>query len=123
VSNRPHPKYASSDVHAGPWATCDDCGFIWNLPRFQNQREWGGFSLINKFTLVCPKCLDVPNEQLRTLILPPDPDPVIFARPEQYSVDEGLMPLTTEPGGNPGPVEATGSVLRDSNGNYIGVEP
>ena len=123
MSWRPHPFYASSDVHQGAWATCDGCGFIYNLPRLAYNYEWAGFSLVNKHTLVCPKCNDVPNEQLRTLILPADPDPIPNARPEQYSVDEGLMPLTTEPGGNPGPVEATGSVLRDDKGNYIGVEP
>lgn len=119
MSWRQHPKNASSDVHQGPWATCDGCGMITNLPRLSYNYEWAGFSIVNKRTLVCYKCVDVPNEQLRTLILPADPDPVINARPEQYSVDEGLMPLMTEPAypGDPG------RVLRDDKGNYIGVEP
>jgi hypothetical protein len=34
--------------------------------------------------LVCPSCLDRPNEQLRTITLPPDPVPIMNARPEYY---------------------------------------
>ncbi len=116
---RPHPKYASSDIHQGAWATCDGCGMIWNHPQLDWQREWAGLQIINKRTLVCPRCLDVPNEAIRTIILPPDPDPVLNARPEQYSVDEGLMPLTTEPTRTGDP----GSVIRDDKGKAIGIEP
>jgi hypothetical protein len=32
--------------------------------------------------------MDVPQPQLTALILPPDPDPIMDARPEYYSVDE-----------------------------------
>ncbi len=34
--------------------------------------------------LVCISCLDIPNEQERTIILPQDPVPINFARPENY---------------------------------------
>jgi len=88
---RPHPKYASSDIHQGAWATCDSCGFVWNHPQLDWQRQWAGLQIINLRTLVCPRCLDTPNEAIRTIILPPDPDPVLDARPEQYGVDEGLF--------------------------------
>jgi hypothetical protein len=87
---RPHPKYASSDPHRGAWATCDACGFIHNHPDLAWQRQWAGLQIINLRTLVCPRDLDVPNEAIRTIILPSDPDPVLDARPEQYGVDEGL---------------------------------
>ncbi len=92
---------------------------IWNHPQLDWQREWAGLQIINKRTLVCPRCLDVPNEAIRTIILPPDPDPVLNARPEQYSVDEGLMPLTTEKTRTGDP----GSVIRDDKGKAIGIEP
>ena len=92
---RPHPKYASSDIHQGAWATCDACGFIWNQPQLDWNKEYAGFSLVNKRTLVCPRCNDVPNETLRAIVLPPDTDPVIYARPEQYGVDEGLFGVFT----------------------------
>lgn len=87
---RPHPKYASADPHAGPWATCDGCGFVWNHPDLDWNREWAGLQIVNKRTLVCPRCNDIPNEAIRTLILPPDPIPVLNPRPEQYGVDEAL---------------------------------
>ncbi len=88
---RPHPKYASSDIHQGAWATCDSCGFVWHHPELSWQRQWAGLQIINLRTLVCPRCLDTPNEAIRTIILPPDPAPVLNARPEQYGVDEGLF--------------------------------
>ena len=90
MSWRPHPKNAVTDPHAGPWATCQGCGFQWNLPRLKEQREWAGFTLISKNLLKCPTCIDIPQEQLRALVLPPDPDPFPHARPEQYAIDEGL---------------------------------
>lgn len=39
--------------------------------------------------LVCKgnNCLDTPQEQLRTIVLPPDPEPIINARPELYAED------------------------------------
>lgn len=36
--------------------------------------------------LVCRSCLDVPQQQLRSIILPPDPRSVMPARPEQYAI-------------------------------------
>jgi hypothetical protein len=85
----------------------------------QWQYEWAGTQLINTGVLVGRDELDEPQEQLRAIKIPPDPDPVINARPEPYSMDEGLMPLTTEPayGGDPG------ATVRSDDGNYIGIEP
>jgi len=74
--------------------------------------------MINKHLLKCPYCLDEPQPQLRAIIIPPDPDPVYNARPEQYSVDEGPMPLTTEGARTGDP----GSVIRREDGTYIGVD-
>jgi hypothetical protein len=34
--------------------------------------------------LVCSHCYDTPNQQLRTIIIPPDPLPVFNPRPERY---------------------------------------
>jgi hypothetical protein len=44
--------------------------------------------LFNTNLLVCPPCLDVPNEQLRTITLPPDPVAVDDARIESFATDE-----------------------------------
>jgi hypothetical protein len=49
------------------------------------QFQWQGFSLVNLRLLVCDRCLDVPQPQLRTIIIPPDPLPIYNPRPEQYS--------------------------------------
>jgi len=37
--------------------------------------------------LVCRRCLDKPQIQLRTIVIPPDPLPVINPRPEFYAVE------------------------------------
>jgi hypothetical protein len=36
--------------------------------------------------LVCKTCLDIPQTQLKTIIIPPDPLPVLNPRPENYAV-------------------------------------
>jgi len=88
---RPHPRGASTDRSAPrAWATCDRCGFIYNHYKLSWQYDWAGPQLINKRFLVCPRCLDVPQENLRTIVIPPDPPPIYNARPEPYSIDEGL---------------------------------
>ena len=47
--------------------------------------------------LVLPEYLDVPQRQLGTIILSPDPLPIPNARPEQYPVDE-IWPRLTQQG-------------------------
>jgi hypothetical protein len=85
---RPHGRAVVDTEHPTPFAVCDRCGFWWNLPDLSFQREWAGPSLINLQREVCPRCVDQPQEQLRTIILPPDPPPVINARTEPFSLDE-----------------------------------
>jgi hypothetical protein len=51
--------------------------------------EWAGPQIINKRFLVHQHCATVPNELLRTIVLPPDPEPIVNARIEGYAVDEG----------------------------------
>lgn len=44
--------------------------------------QWSGPALINTHFLVCfDRCLDKPNEQLRTIVIGPDPKPLKDARP------------------------------------------
>ncbi len=86
---RPHPKY-SDPVSNDPvaWATCDRCGFVWNHYRLDWQFDWRGMQPRNLKLLVCPRCDDDWQRQLGAVILPPDPDPVLDARPEPYDIDE-----------------------------------
>lgn len=38
--------------------------------------------------LVCQRCLDIPNPQMLSPIIPPDPMPVLNPRVEPYFLDE-----------------------------------
>jgi hypothetical protein len=70
------------------FAVCDRCGKWYNHDALQWQYEWAGTQLINLGALVCETCLDEPQIQLKTIILPPDPPPVLNARVEPFSLDE-----------------------------------
>lgn len=77
----------TSSVSPQAHAICDRCGFRYNFVDLSWQWEWRGASLQNLRILVCGPCLDTPQEQLRTIVLPPDPQPIINARPELYAED------------------------------------
>lgn len=70
------------------FAICDRSGFRRNLKDLSWQMQWAGQALLNLRLLVRPESLDIPQEQLRTLILPPDPPPILNARPETFYIDE-----------------------------------
>jgi hypothetical protein len=78
---------------------CDRCGFMYNLSDLQWQWDWQqGPRLFNLRILVCQPCLDIPQESGRTIVIPPDPMPVINARPENYaSADNPLSYLGFNP--------------------------
>lgn len=97
---RLHPNHARVDpTNPQAWGTCDRSGFIHNLADLKPEFEWAGTQLINKHFLVGDRFIDVPQEQLRTIKIPPDPDPVLNARPEPYAVDEFMnTPLYSEGG-------------------------
>ena len=64
---------------------CDRCQFMFSLSDLGWQYQWAGVTLQNIRLLVCDRCLDLPQEQLRSIVLPPDPVPVFNPRPERYS--------------------------------------
>lgn len=66
---------------------CDACGFAVQLSDLSPNREWAGNVLINKKQLVCRRCQDVPNQQLRAIVLPADPAPILNPRPPNYCAD------------------------------------
>jgi len=67
---------------------CDRCGFLYNHDRLQWQFDYAGAGLINKRILVCDPCLDVPQNQLRSIILPADPVPIENPRVQDYQFAE-----------------------------------
>lgn len=77
----------SWDASGGPWGYCDRCNFRYDLKDLSWQFEWRGLRLANLRLLVCCRCLDDPQEQLRAIFIPPDPAPVKDARPG-YSTQE-----------------------------------
>lgn len=69
-------------------AVCDRCGIWHNFVDLSWQFDWRGPMLQNLRLLVCRRCKDIPQEQLRSIVLPPDPQPIINARPEFFQNDE-----------------------------------
>lgn len=72
-------------------AICDRCGFRYNHDDLSWQFQWRGTILQNIRILVCDSCKDTPQEQLRVIILPIDPVPVMNARPENFIGDDNPM--------------------------------
>ena len=70
------------------FAVCDRCGMWHNLIALRWQVESRGTALQNVRLLVCSSCYDSPQEQLRTIVLPPDPEPKMNARVEAFDQDE-----------------------------------
>ncbi len=89
MSRRPHG-HATTPYGApsSPWAICDACGFLYDKSALRWRMDWRGPYVQNLRLLVCERCIDVPQEQLRLIILPPDPPPVRDARPEMYAIEE-----------------------------------
>ena len=65
-------------------AICDRCGFRYNWVDLQWQYEWRGPVIQNIRILVCKPCLDVPQENVRSIVVPADPVPIINARPQDF---------------------------------------
>lgn len=99
----PLPKYACVDTtNPEAWAVCDRCSFYRNRADLIIQYEWGGNNLYSLGILVCQdRCYDIPQEQLRTIILPPDPPPIINARVPNYDYEEQTV-IQLQTGGPPG---------------------
>lgn len=59
---------------------CDGCGFIFLHSELRFQMQWSGNKLVNLKQLVCRRCNDIPQTQLRAIVLPADPMPVLNPR-------------------------------------------
>lgn len=65
-------------------AVCDRCGIWYNRVTLRFQWDWRGASLQNIQILVCPGCVDTPQQQLRSIVLPADPVPIFNPRTENF---------------------------------------
>ena len=70
------------------FGVCDRCGQWWNWVDLRFQFDWRGPTVQNLRILVCKHCYDTPQAQLRSIVLPQDPVPIINARPEYFVEDE-----------------------------------
>lgn len=96
MSYRPHGHAAVDPRSPRAWATCDRCGGNYNLENLAFQFDYRGQTLQNTNLMVCDRCEDVPQPQLKPLVLPPDPIPVQNARPEPYTMNETDYRITEE---------------------------
>lgn len=69
-------------------AICDRCGFRYNHVNLRWQYDWRGASMQNLRLLVCDDCYDVPQEQLRAIVVPADPTPIVNARVQDFVAAE-----------------------------------
>jgi hypothetical protein len=66
-------------------AICDRCGGRFNHVDLSFQYDWAGAAMIKKSILVCRTCMDRAQPQLRSIVLPADPPPIMNPRPENYA--------------------------------------
>lgn len=92
---RNHGRAQVSTRNPRAFAICDRCGFLYNHDQLQWQFQWGGASLFNKRILVCSDCNDVPQQQLRAIVLPQDPVPTPNPRVQDYAVSESNIRTTS----------------------------
>lgn len=83
---RPHGRatVSAKDPHA--FAICDGCGHLFNHVKLQFQYQYAGVGLIRINHLVCRKCKDTPNAQLKEIKNPGDPTAVRNPRPQDYNL-------------------------------------
>jgi hypothetical protein len=75
------------------FGTCDRCGLQYNFKDLVWQYDWRGDAMMNLRILVCTRtCYDQAFEFNRPIILPPDPMPIIDARPGFWRTEEGPPP-------------------------------
>ena len=76
-------------------AVCDRCGFVYQHSLLNWQFDYAGASLINKRLLVCRTCYDTPQEQLRAVVIPADPMPIINPRVQDFVTAETSTRFTS----------------------------
>ena len=95
----PAGKYVKTNAQdPSAYGICDVCGLRFNHRDLTWNHEWSGTHLYNTHSLRCWRCIDVPQEQWRVVILPSDPPPIINARVENFAYEE-QTPIVMQFGG------------------------
>ena len=76
-------------------AICDRCGFRYNHINLRWQYDWRGASMQNIRLLVCNTCYDNPQEQLRAIVVPADPVPIVNPRVQDFVTAEQNTRVTS----------------------------
>ena len=92
---RPHGRAHVNSRDPRAFGICDRCGFLYNHQHLRWQFDWAGANMINKRILVCAPCEDVPQEQLRAIVLPADPVPIMNPRVQDYITAETNYRVTS----------------------------
>lgn len=85
---RPHGRAKVSTRNPEAFAICDNCGFLYNHSELRWQFQWAGNKLVNLRQLVCRRCNDLPQNQLRAIVLPADPMPIQNPRVNNWRAAE-----------------------------------
>lgn len=84
MSDRPHGKHVFIDEdNPEALGICDYTGFVHRRIDLVRQMQWRGNAIVWTGLYVGKDYADVPNEQSRPPILPPDPVPILEPRPQQ----------------------------------------
>lgn len=92
-SGRARTSVTNPEAHA----ICDRCGFRYNWVNLRWQFDWRGAAIQNVRILVCGDCYDTPQEQLRAIVVPADPTPIINARVQDFAAAETDYQTITQP--------------------------
>lgn len=92
MSWRPHGRFTVDPSSPQARGVCDRCGAHYQLNQLRWQMQWAGARLQNLRILVCRSCTDRPQEQLRSIIIPADPVPVMNPRPEGPTGYANILP-------------------------------
>lgn len=92
---RAHGRARVSSRSPDAFAICDNCGFLYNHSDLRWQLEWMGNKLANTQQLVCRRCNDVPQSQLRAIALPADPLPIRNPRTNNWEQAETNYRVTS----------------------------
>lgn len=76
-------------------AICDRCGFRYNHVDLQWQFDWRGATLQNTRILVCDRCNDDQQQQLRAIVIPADPVPIMNPRVQNFAAAETTQRTTS----------------------------
>lgn len=79
------------------FGVCQRCNQWYNRVNLHWQFDWRGAALQNLYLLVCDSCTDVPQEQLRAIVVPADPLPVLFPVVEPFEQDETNVRVASAP--------------------------